>query len=170
VPGFPIVMEGCRRDPSSSGAGPSVAFTATNARRYVAFDSSSAEYLISYSRPLPADYASGGALNFLWSASGASAPGASVDTVQWSGQVMAVTPNNDTASMLTESFSTAATVSDEADNSNARALMLATVTLNMDSAAAGDYIVFRFGRTAAASTKLAEDAWLWALEFTYTAA
>lgn len=140
----------------------------TEGRYYIPFDSSSAEYAIVGGLILPGNYASGLIARVQWSASGASAPGATVDTVEWSIEIMAVTPG-DAVSMLTDSFATPNTQTDEADNTTARALMECTITCsNDDGIAAGDNFSIIFGRTAAASNKLAEDAWLWGLSLEYT--
>lgn len=149
---------------------PQPLWTTTNRRRYIAFDSSSAEYIVASGLIMPPDFGSALITEVQWSASGASAPGASVDTVEWSSQIMAVTPG-DAVSMLTESFATANTQSDEADNTTARALMTVDIAMsNDDGVQAGDNFALIFGRTAAASTKLAEDAWLWGLRLKYTTA
>lgn len=166
----PIILplRGAARNPASTGPGPTKKFTATNGRCYIAFSDTQDESLIFGSMYFPTLYSSGGTLKILWSASGGSAPGATVDTVRWTAQVMATSPG-DTASILTESFAAAATVDDEADNTNARALQTASITLTMDSAAAGDAISIIFGRDAGApSNELAEDAWLWGLALDYT--
>ena len=121
---------------------------------------------------LPDDYSSGATLTFQWSDSGGTAPGASVDAVRWACEVMAITPNSDTAAADSDSYDTANEVDDEADNTNAKALMEADLTLaNFDSAAAGDRIWLKIYRNADhANDTLANDAWLWGLVFSYTAA
>ena len=88
---------------------------------------------------MPANYASGGTLKIQWMAN------ATANAVKWQAQVGAVTPD-DADTPLEHALAAAATVTTNVNATEARRLTESSITLTMDSAAAGDLIklvVFR---------------------------
>lgn len=90
---------------------------------------------------LPANYASGGAVKIQWMANGTS------NAVKWQAQVSAITPD-DADTPLEHALSSAATVTTNVNTTEARRLTESSITLNMDSAAAGDLIQLVIKRDA----------------------
>ena len=82
---------------------------------------------------LPADYASGGSLVIHWMAN------ATTNAVKWQTQVGAITPD-DADTPLEHALGAAATVTTNVNTTEARRLTSSSITLTMDSAAAGDLI------------------------------
>lgn len=126
-----------------------------------AFDPDTDEHLF-WTFAMPSDYSSGGSLVVLWRTTATSG------NVVWAGQVSAVTAA-DADTPLEHAWSTAATATSAANGTEASRLVSASITLNMDSAAAGDLVSLNFSRDAnnAADTCTA-DAILMALRFDYT--
>ena len=88
---------------------------------------------------LPGDYVSGGTLILQWMAN------ATANAVKWQAQVGAITPA-DADTPLEHALGSAATVTTNVDTNEARRLTTSSITLTMDSAAAGDMVelvVFR---------------------------
>lgn len=113
---------------------------------------------------MPADYASGGTLKIQWHANGTS------NAVKWQAQVAATTAD-DADTPLEHALSTAATVTTNVNTTEARRLTESSITLNMDSAAAGDYIqLVVFRDPSDGSDTSTADAELVAAAFEYTTA
>lgn len=113
---------------------------------------------------MPTDYSSGGTLKLQWMANGTS------NAVKWQAQVGAVTPA-DADTPLEHAYAAAATVTTNVNTTEARRLTESSITLTMDSAAAGDLlqlVVFR-DPSDAADTSTA-DAELIVAAFEYTTA
>lgn len=111
---------------------------------------------------MPADYASGGALKLLWMAN------ATANAVKFQAQVSAITAN-DADTPLEHALSSAATVTTNVNTTEARRLTESSITLNMDSAAAGDLIQLVVKRDPTdGSDTAAVDAELLAASFEYT--
>jgi hypothetical protein len=112
---------------------------------------------------MPSDYASGGALKIQWQANSTSA-----QNCKWQAQVGAVTPA-DADTVLEHAFAAAATVTTANNTAEARRLIESSITLTMDSAAAGDFITIRLFRDSAdAADTLAVDAEVLMVVFEYT--
>lgn len=130
--------------------------------RVYAFDAATAEY-VTFSFRMPANYASGGALKIEWSANAITAT-----AVVWAAKVSAVTAG-DVDTRLEHASAAAASVTSNTDTAEANRIKEASITLTMDSAAAGDVIDLVFFRDAAnGSDTLAVDAALELLDFEYT--
>lgn len=82
---------------------------------------------------LPGNYASGGTLDIYWQAN------ATANAVKWQARVGAVTPD-DADTPLEHAQAAAATVTTNVNATEARRLTKSSITLTMDSAAAGDVI------------------------------
>jgi len=97
------------------------------------------------------------------------ASGTSGDVI-WAGQLACITANTDTQDIETKAFATATTVTDSHLGTTAKRLHEITLTLsNLDSIAAGDWVVLKFYRDAdAAGDTLAADARLIALQVEYS--
>jgi len=155
-------------DGSSGNAAPAgvvVKGTQTPALFYRAwsFDPATDERLFT-SFEMPGDYASGGTLSVLWQSNDTGA----TENPVWSAQVSAVTAA-DADTPNEHAWSTAATVSDVVNATEANRLIRSTITLNMDSAAAGDLVSLHFSRDAdAAGDDLSSDAVMIACTFSYT--
>lgn len=127
-----------------------------------AFDAAAIERVYTTFR-MPDNYASGGSLIIHWQTIDTNA-----EDCRWGAQVSAVTPG-DADTILEHAWSTLANVDSPADTNEARRLISATITLNMDSAAAGDRIHLMLERTAThANDDLTSDAELIGATFTYT--
>ena len=112
---------------------------------------------------MPANYASGGALKVLGTINSVTG---NVAVMQ--GQVAAITAA-DADTPFEHALSTAATVSITANTTEAHRLLSGDITLNMDSAAAGDLITIRLFRDPAhASDTHTTDFNFFAAEFSYT--
>jgi len=112
---------------------------------------------------VPADYASGGTLKIQWQTNSTSA-----QNCKWQAQVSAVTPA-DADTVLEHAFAAAATVTTGANTTEARRLIESSITLTMDSAAAGDFITIRLFRDSAdAADTLTVDAEVLMVAFEYT--
>jgi hypothetical protein len=111
---------------------------------------------------LPANYASGGTLLLQWMAN------ATANAVKWQAQVGAIT-TADADTPLEHAFAAAATVTTNVNTTEARRLTESSITLTMDSAAAGDMIeLFVFRDSADAADTCTVDAELISMEFDYT--
>ena len=111
---------------------------------------------------MPADYASGGALKILWMANGTS------NAVKFAAQVSAITAD-DADTPLEHALSTAATVTTNVNTTEARRVTASSITLNMDSAAAGDLIQLVLKRDPSdGSDTSTADAEVLACAFEYT--
>ena len=88
---------------------------------------------------VPADYASGGTLDIYWEANATS------NAVKWQARVGAITPD-DTDTPLEHASAAAATVTTNVNTTEARRLTKSTITLTMDSAAAGDLLILTIFR------------------------
>lgn len=82
---------------------------------------------------MPADYASGGTLKIQWGAN------AVANAVKLQAQLGAITPA-DADTPLEHAYAAAATVTTSVNATEARRLTESSITLTMDSAAAGDFI------------------------------
>lgn len=154
-------------DGSSGNAAPAgmvLAGTATNPKGYHrvwAFDASTQEFLTVDFR-LPNDYSSGGTLKLLWTANATSG------NVIWAAKVGATTPA-DADTPIEHAYNTAGTVTTAANTTEARRLVESSITLTMDSAAAGDLISLLVYRDASnGSDTTSVDAELWVASFQYT--
>lgn len=117
-----------------------------------------------YAFRLPADYGSGGVLKLQWTANATSGD------CKWQAQVGAITPA-DADTPLEHAFAAAATVTTTTNATEARRLNESSITLTMDSAAAGDLIeLVIFRDSADAADTLAVDAELIIASFEYTTA
>lgn len=112
---------------------------------------------------LPANYASGGSLKIQGMINSTTGNVAFMQAT-----VSSITPA-DADTILEHAFSAAATVSITANTTEARRLLEGTITLNMDSAAAGDHITIRLFRDPSngSDTHTSDFEFLGA-EFTYT--
>lgn len=144
---------------------PGILWTTAN-RPYYAFNQSTDE-LVLWTFRLPENYASAPVLKVVWSGATSTTV---TDTVFWRAEVMAMTADTDSVSIITDSFDTPNTASDDIlGTTGARPQTVDLTLTNNDSMAAGDYVALRFGRDADnASDDLAEDAYLWALTLEYT--
>ncbi len=111
---------------------------------------------------LPGDYASGGTLRLQWMAN------ATANAVKWQAELGAITPA-DADTPLEHAFAAAATVTTNVNTTEARRLTESSITLTMDSAAAGDLIeLYLFRDSADAADTATVDAELIAAAFEYT--
>lgn len=136
----------------------------TNAVHYLvwAFDGAGGLEQVYVTFVMPANYASGGSLIILWHINSITAA-----NVVWQASLSAVTAA-DADTILEHAFSTAATVTSAVNATEARRVITATITLNMDSAAAGDVITIRLFRDSAnGSDTSTVDAELVGCEFSY---
>jgi hypothetical protein len=125
------------------------------------FDPGTAEWLW-FAFRMPGDYVSGGALKLSWMTN------AITGSVVWGARVGAITPA-DVDTPMEHAIAAAATTTTAANATEARRLVETSVTLTMDSAAAGDYIMLGIFRDAAnGSDTLSVDAELLAIAFEYT--
>lgn len=114
---------------------------------------------------LPANYSSGGSLIVLCTVNSTTSA-----NIKWQAAVSAITAS-DADTPLEHAFSSAASATVAVNTTEARRLISGTITLNMDSAAAGDLITIRLFRDSAdAADTSTADAEFWAAEFQYTAA
>jgi hypothetical protein len=114
---------------------------------------------------MPGDYASGGSLKLQGTIA------STTGNVAFMQAAVSATTPADTDTALEHAFSTAATVSITANTTESNRLLTGTITLNMDSAAAGDLITIRLLRDPAnGSDTHTTDFCLWAAEFSYTTA
>ena len=155
-------------DGSASNAAPQIKRTQgtdANPKKHflvLAFDASTQEHC-SWQFRLPGDYSSGGTLKILWMGAGASG-----NNVVWVAQVSATTPA-DADTPIEHAKSSAATVTTAGNATEARRLIESSISLNMDSAAAGDYIVITMYRDADdGSDNYTSDAEVVACAFEYT--
>lgn len=110
---------------------------------------------------LPDDYASGGTLKLLWMLN------ATANAVKWQARVGAITPA-DADTPMEHAQAAAATVTTNVNTTEARRLTESSITLTMDSAAAGDLIfitIFRDPSDAADTSTV--DAELIVATFSY---
>jgi hypothetical protein len=111
---------------------------------------------------VPADYSSGGALIVQWQLNATS------NAVKWQAKVGAVTAA-DADTVLEHAFGSAATVTTNVNTTEARRLVDSSITLTMDSAAAGDYLTLMLYRDSAdAADTATQDAEVLAAVFEYT--
>ena len=111
---------------------------------------------------MPANYASGGALKIQWMAN------ATTNAVKWQAQVGAVTAD-DADTPLEHALAAAATVTTNVNTTEARRLTESSITLTMDSAAAGDLVkLVLFRDPADAADTATVDAEVVACAFEYT--
>ncbi len=155
-------------DGSASNAAPQpvtkIGTEANPKKRYLtyAFDAGTDE-MMTFSFQMPQEYASGGTLRIKWTTSVTTST-----AVIWAAKVSAVTAG-DADTRAEHASSTAATVSSNTNTTEAGREAEATITLNMDSAAAGDMIDIVFYRDADnGSDSLAVDASLEGLNFEFT--
>lgn len=112
---------------------------------------------------LPGNYASGGSLKIQGTIN------STTGNVAFMQATVSATTPADTDTPLEHAFSSAATVSITANTTEARRLIEGTITLNMDSAAAGDLITIRLLRDPSnASDTHTSDFEFWSAEFSYT--
>lgn len=111
---------------------------------------------------LPVDYASGGTLRIQWFLN------ATANAVKWQAQIGVVTPG-DADTPLEHAEAAAATVTDNVNATEANRLVESSITLTMDSAAAGDLIfVVLFRNSADAADTATQDANVAACALEYT--
>lgn len=111
---------------------------------------------------LPGDYASGGTLEIYWMAN------ATTNAVKWQAKVGAVTPD-DADTPLEHAQAAVATVTTNVNTTEARRLTKSTITLTMDSAAAGDVLFLALLRDSADAADTATvDAEVLSCMFSYT--
>lgn len=132
--------------------------------RYWGFDATNAERIFCSGIVVPANYASGGTLTVLWQCNATAA-----NSVVWGAQVSCVT-SGDTDTPLEHAWSTQATTTSAANTTEARRLVASSaISLNMDSASAGDQISFCLERVAAnGSDTVTVDAEFLGAIFTYS--
>lgn len=138
---------------------------AANGTRYLAFDAATAETCI-FPYILAQSYGSGNlTLNIDWAAGTATS-----GDVIWGVQLAAQTQNTDSEAADSYSLATAQTVTDTHLGTTASRVHRCSITIsNLDSLAADDRIVLSFYRDAAqAGDTMTGDAWLLALELTYS--
>ncbi len=112
---------------------------------------------------LPGDYASGGSLKVQGTIN------STTGNVAFMQAAVSATTPADADTPLEHAFSTAATVSITANTTEARRLLEGTITLSMDSAAAGDLVTIRLLRDPAnGSDTHTTDFEMWSCEFSYT--
>lgn len=112
---------------------------------------------------MPTDYASGGTLKILWFTNSTASA-----NVVWQARVGAITPA-DADTPLEHAQAAAATVTTATNTTEANRLIESSITLTMDSAAAGDLIFLTILRDPAnASDTHTVDAALVAAAFEYT--
>ena len=140
---------------------PALAFGTTTSQPYLVFDSATDE-IVYWTFRLPTNYASAPVLKVQWSNS-TTATGNAV----WSCAVEKVTPNSDTDDMT--GAKTFGTQNDATDAGvGTRELQEASITLtNFQSAAAGDWMIFKLFMDASADT-IAQDCHVYAVSFEYT--
>ena len=110
---------------------------------------------------LPDDYASGGTVKILWVANVTSGD------VKWQARVAAITPA-DADTPWQHAFAAAATVTTAVNATEARRLVESSITLTMDSAAAGDLILLQLYRDPADAADTANaDAEVASVAFVY---
>ncbi len=125
------------------------------------FDGAGALECAHYVLRLPADYSSGGTLKLQWMAN------ATTGDVKWQAQVGAITPA-DADTPLEHAYAAAATVTTTTNATEARRLNESSITLTMDSAAAGDLIeLVLFRDSADAADTCTVDAELATAAFEY---
>lgn len=114
--------------------------------------------------PLPTDYLSGGTLVIFWLYNSVTA-----GNVKWQATLGAITPA-DADTPLEHAQAAAATVTTAINATEARRLLMSSITLTMDSAAAEDWINLRLFRDSAdaADTAAAVDADVMGCLFKYT--
>lgn len=143
---------------------PGLAFTSAN-RPYLTFDAATDELCVQ-GFILPDDYVGTPVVEVQWGAASAT-----TGDVVWSAEIMAATPNSDTADHGTDSFGTANTVTDSHLGTTAGRLHEASIALttDTDSMAAGDSVDIRLRRDADnVSDTLAGDVYVWKVRFTYS--
>ncbi len=127
----------------------------------IAFSNGSVQESCWWTFIMPDLYASGGSLVIKWIANATSG------SVQWFGQVAATTAA-DADTPLEHALSSAANVVTATNTTEANRLNTSTVSLNMDSAAAGDLVRITLGRNASGgSDDLAAIANVLGCAFTY---
>jgi len=111
---------------------------------------------------MPADYASGGTLKIEWQANATSGD------CKWQASVGAVTAG-DADTFLEHAQAAAATVTTTVNATEARRVNTSSITLTMDSAAAGDVVsIYVFRDSLDAADTMTVDAELIAAAFEYT--
>jgi len=138
---------------------------AANGTRYLAFDAATEETCI-FPYIIAQSYGSGNlTLNVFWAAALATA-----GDVIWGCAIAAQTPNTDSEAADSYGLATAQTVTDTHLGTTASRVHQTAITIsNLDSLAADDRIVLSFYRDAdAAGDTMTGDAWLLALELTYS--
>lgn len=128
------------------------------------FDGAGATEHAWWSFRLSSNYSSGGTLKIQWMANATSG------ACKWQARVGAVTPG-DADTPLEHAQAAAATVTTTTNGTEARRLNESSITLTMDSAAAGDWISLVLLRDSAdASDTLTVDAEVLMVDFEYTTA
>jgi hypothetical protein len=160
---IPLPILAASPDPTAANA-PTVGFNSGSNRPYLALDAATDQRAV-WTLRLPDNFSSGGELNIQWGADTATS-----GDVVLTAEVMALTPNTDTADAETDSYDTVNSVTDTHLGTTAGRLHEATITLtNADSMAAGDYIAIRIARDADnASDTLAGDVFIHAVSLEYT--
>lgn len=147
-----------------AAVGPQFAMAA-NGTRYLAFDAATEETAI-LSYLIAQNYGSGNlTLNVWWAAASATS-----GDVIWGCAIAAQTPNTDSEAADSYGLATAQTVTDTHLGTTATRVHQTAITIsNLDSLAADDRLVLSFYRDAdAAGDTMTGDAWLLALELTYS--
>ena len=107
------------------------------------FDPGQTEHIQTDPFVMPADYASGGTLVLKWMANDTGAS----ETCRWGARVSAITAG-DADTILEHALAAAATVETDVNTAEANRMISSSITLTMDSAAAGDVVtilLFREG-------------------------
>ena len=138
-----------------------------NGTRYLAFDGGSTDETCVFPYIIAQNYGSGNlTLNVFWTAATAT-----TGNVVWGCQIAAQTPNTDSEAADSYTLATAQTVQDAHLGTTATRVHQCAITIsNLDSLAADDRIVLSFYRDASDTVNddMAGDAWLLALELTYS--
>ena len=148
----------------ASTNGPQFA-VAANGTRYLAFDAATEETCI-FPYIIAQSYGSGNlTLNIDWTAASATS-----GDVIWGAAIAAQTQNTDSEAADSYTLATAQTVTDTHLGTTATRVHRTTLTIsNLDSLAADDRLVLSFYRDAdAGGDTMTGDAWLLALELTYS--
>lgn len=145
---------------------PGLLFASGTNRPYLTFDGTANIEKCIWTFRMPADFASALVAKIQWSGSTSTTV---TDTVQWTVNVMALTPDVDGAAD-SDSYDTENVVSDDILGTTAKRIQEASLSLaNADSVAAGDYVSIQLLRDYTdAADDLGEDAWLWGMSLEYT--
>lgn len=141
-----------------------IGFSSTHQRPYLTFDNTTDEYVSWAGILLPDDYVGTPVLNLVWSATSVTS-----GNVGWGAQIMAYTPETDTAALITDSPDSSNNQTDAHLGTTADRGHKVSISLtNDDGLAAGDYMAIILRRySSGVTSNIAEDVRLWSVNFTY---